>query len=55
MARKSKVKTVTVHYTAPENQEEFEIRKAKAIAKVLTNSLPLEAIDKLIEFYKKEG
>ncbi|WP_142415463.1 4-alpha-glucanotransferase [Hathewaya massiliensis] len=55
MARKSKVKTVTVHYTTPENEEEFENRKAKAIAKVLAKTLPLEEIDKLIEFYKKEG
>ncbi|CAM2998886.1 4-alpha-glucanotransferase [Hathewaya histolytica] len=53
MARKSKVKTVTVHYTALENQEEFENRKAKAIAKVLTKTLPLEEIDMLIKLYKE--
>lgn len=44
---------ITINYPTPENQEEFENRMAKAVAKVLFETLPQEDVDRLIELYKK--
>lgn len=54
MATKRPKFNVTVIYPAPENKEEFERRAARAVAKVLVDSLPPEQIDELIALYKQQ-
>lgn len=49
---KSKIKNVTVHYPTPENQEEFDRRAARAVAKVLCEKYPPEVINQIIDYYK---
>ncbi|SNV76748.1 hypothetical protein [Clostridium cochlearium] len=49
MARKNKIKSVVVHYPSVENEEEFELRVANAMAKVLCKNYPPEIINKLID------
>lgn len=52
-ARSKKEFTVTVNYPSKENEEEFERRAARAVARVLYTSLPTDTIDELIELYKE--
>lgn len=42
-----------MHYPLPENKEEFDIRAARAVAKVLCEMYPPEVLDKIIEGLKK--
>ena len=49
LARKNKIKSVVVHYPSVENEEEFELRVANAMAKVLCKNYPPEIINKLID------
>ncbi len=51
--KKNEAFKVTVHYPTKENQEEYDNRAARAVAKILYNSLPLDTIDEMIELYKK--
>lgn len=43
---------VTINYPMPENQEKFDRRAARAVAKILVETLPLETIDEIIEGLK---
>ncbi|MEJ8555137.1 hypothetical protein [Tepidibacter sp. Z1-5] len=52
-ARPKKEFTVTVNYPTKENQEEFDNRAARAVAKILYTSLPSDTIDEIIELYKE--
>jgi hypothetical protein len=45
--------TVKTNYPTIENQSEFEKRAAKAVARVIFDTLPPEKIDELIEAYRK--
>lgn len=54
MARQSKIRKITVHYPTPENQEEFDRRAARAVAKVLCDMYPPQVIDEVIERLKEE-
>lgn len=44
---------ITVNLPAEENRAEYDIRVAKAVAKILIEILPPKNIDELIETYKK--
>ena len=48
----TKVRSVTVHYPTPENEEEYDRRAAKAVARALCNTLPPEVIDELLRRLK---
>ncbi|MBU5269434.1 hypothetical protein [Clostridium cochlearium] len=50
-----KIKNVVVHYPTPENQEEFDKKAARAVAKVLFNMYPIEVIEQIIEEYKDDN
>ncbi|KEH91640.1 hypothetical protein Z962_p0014 (plasmid) [Clostridium botulinum C/D str. BKT12695] len=46
---------VTINYPTEENKEEYERRKARAVAKVLIDTLPPQVIDKLVEKLEREN
>ncbi|MCS4467595.1 4-alpha-glucanotransferase [Clostridium botulinum] len=45
---------ITINYPTPENEKAYEERVAKAVAKVLMDTLSIEQIDEVIREYKKE-
>lgn len=52
MAKERPIFSVIVNYPLPENEEEYEKKIAKAVAKILSEIIPPEKIDELIEMYK---
>jgi hypothetical protein len=55
MARKSGATrfNVTVELPSEENRAEYDLRVAKAVAKILLETLPPRNIDELIKTYKE--
>ncbi|SHJ72547.1 4-alpha-glucanotransferase [Tepidibacter formicigenes] len=45
---------ITVNYPTKENEEEFDNRAARAVAKILCETLPIDTIDEIIKLYKEK-
>lgn len=43
---------ISINYPRLENKLEYDVRTAKAVARVLVDLLPLKKIDEIIEDYK---
>lgn len=57
VARKSKIKSCVVINppSTPEEQQEYDLRLAKALAEGLYRTLGPERVERLLEYYKEQG